>query len=282
MGSKTAQVARLLGLGCLFALSVGGCKWDLGQAFFHPSVDERVQGSLEMPWPGPVEVNPDSFRFAMFGDPQVHSDLKHLVGRFGEDVGPRGIDFFCVLGDLTQDATEEEVGVMKAALDSVGIPYYCTIGNHDLYQKEGWQRFKDNFGPGCHSVVIADKLKLIFLDTAEGAVGKNQFDWFERELGDSTPLKIVGTHFPCYDGVTPWMGRMASTAERNKLQYLLKHYGAYALVSGHIHAWRYTEVDGVLHFIVGTMSIQLDYGKNGYLLFTVVGDSVSWERVEFQ
>ena len=25
---------------------ITGCKWDLGQTLFHPSVDERVQGSL--------------------------------------------------------------------------------------------------------------------------------------------------------------------------------------------------------------------------------------------
>lgn len=292
MNSRTAQAqaqaqaVRFLGLSlsCLLALSVAGCNWDLTQVIFRPPVDKRVQESIsgEIPWPEPVPVNPDSFCFAMFGDPQVHADSQHLLGRFREDVRNRGIDFFCVLGDLTHDATREEVNVVKAALDSVGVPYYATIGNHDLYQKDGWQLFKENFGPSCYSVTIAGRLKLIFLDTAEGAVGETQFDWFEQKLLDSGGyLRVVGTHFPCYDGITPGMYRLASTAERNKLQYLLQESGTYALVSGHIHGWRHTEIGGVHHFVAGTMALDLDYGRNGYLLLTFAGDSLSWERVDF-
>ncbi len=279
MNSSYAPIARLL-----FVLLLGGCTWDLDQAICHPSVERRVTESLsgELGVPEPVAVNPDSFRFAMFGDPQVHADLEHRLGRFAQDIGPNGIDFFCVLGDLTHDATEAEIAVIKAGLDSVGVPYYVTLGNHDLYQRDGWDRFKEEFGPSCYSVVIADRVKLIFLDTADGTVGKTQFDWLERELDDNRYVKVVGTHFPCYDGITPCMWRMAGAAERYKLQYLLQEYGAYAFVSGHIHGWRYTLVQDVHHFIVGTMAPGgLDYGTHGYLLLTFSRGILSWDRVEF-
>jgi len=276
-------------IGLLLALFVGlalfaGCVWDVGQFFCRIPVDERVRESLsgEIPWPEPVAVNPDSFRFAVFGDPQVHADLKHLVGRFREDVAPRAIDFFCVLGDLTHDATGEEVAVIKAALDSVGRPYYTTIGNHDLYRKDGWRLFKENFGPSCYSVTLASRLKLVFLDTAEGTIGSTQFDWLERELEASRDfVTVVGTHFPVYEGFTPMMWRLASTAERHRLQSILEQNRVFAYTSGHIHGWRHTEVGGVQHFIAGTMAVSLDYGTNGYLLFTFAGDSLSWEFVEF-
>jgi len=270
----------------LIALLFCSCDWDLSQALFHPSVEQRVAESLsgDLGTPEPVDVDPDSFRFAVFGDPQVHSDSIHMLARFAQDVGPGRIDFFCVLGDLTHDATEEEVGFIRQELDRVGIPYYVTTGNHDLYQFEGWDRFKHSFGPATYSVVIAQKVRLVFIDTASEAIGPTQFDWLESELLERAGphVTLVGTHFPIYDGITPTLYRTGSTAERYKLQHLLQSSGTYALVSGHIHGFRHTVAGSVQHFICGTMAPDdLNSGSKGYLLFTFAHDSLSWEFVEF-
>ena len=285
MNSRHTALVRILGFVLLGIFLWAGCAWDLGQAVFHPSTEQRVRESLsgDLGVPAPVSAGPDSFCFAMFGDPQIRSDHRHLFDRFKQDVESRGMDFFAVLGDLTHDATADEVEVLKGLLEGVGIPYYVTIGNHDLYQRDGWVRYKDNFGPSCYSVVIADAVKIILLDTAGGTIGETQFDWLERELDDGgRHVKVVGTHFPCYAGSVPLMGRMASGAERYKLQHLLQEHDVYAYVSGHIHAWRHTAIGGVHHFIVGTMNpYGLDYGKEGYLLFSFACGSLSWEHVEF-
>lgn len=267
------------------SLLLCGCDWDLSQVLFHPTVEHRVSESLSgnLGTPGPAEVDPDSFRFAVFGDPQVHSDSVHMLERFARDVGLNRIDFFCVLGDLTHDATREQVGFISQALDAVGIPYYVTAGNHDLYQAEGWDRFKQAFGPATYSVVFADKVKLVFIDTASELIGPTQFDWLETELGQAGQyVTLVGTHFPVYDGTFPTLYRTGSTAERYKLQHLLQSSGAYALVSGHIHGFRHTLAGKLHHFICGTMAPdELDYGSKGYLLFTFAHDSLSWEFAEF-
>lgn len=275
--------SRLAGL-LIGLLALGGCDWDVTQFILYPSVEQRVQESLGLPAPGPPVVNPDSFRFALFGDPQVRADLVHRLGRFTADVADSGIAFFGVLGDLTHDATEIEVHTIRAAFDSTGIPCYTTIGNHDLFQAESWERCKDVFGPATYSVVVADRLKLIFLDTASGTIGPTQFDWLETELDDNgRHLKIVCTHYPLYDGSTPIAWRLGSTAERARLQSLLRDYRAWGYVSGHIHGWRHTEVAGVNHFICGTMSAHpLDYGEPGYLLLTFAHDSLAWRKVDFE
>jgi 3',5'-cyclic AMP phosphodiesterase CpdA len=208
-----------------------------------------------------------------------------MFDRFKQDALARGVGFFCVLGDLTEHATADERDSIVKDLESVGLPYYATIGNHELYQADGWDWFKETFGPSCCPVVIADRIKLIFLDTADGLIGQTQYDWLESELDDGGQyLKIVGTHYPAFDGPEPIMWRVASTVERTKLQHLLQKYRAYALVSGHIHGWRHAVVSGVNHFIVGTMPPGgLDYGgEKGYLLFTFAHDSLSWERVRFE
>ena len=266
-------------------LLLAGCAWDLDQVVCHPSVEERARESLsgELPAPAPPEVLPDSFRFAMFGDPQVNADLEHRLGRFARDVESLGIDFFCVLGDLTHDATQAEVAEARRALDATGIPWYVTAGNHDLYQDDGWQRFKDSFGPSCYSVAVAGRVKLIFLDTADGTVGATQFAWLEEQLAADDLIKVFGTHFPCCDGSLPSLYRLGGTAERYKLQHLLQDHGAWGIVAGHIHGWRHAVAGGVHHFIAGSMAPgRLDDGTPGYLLITFAGDSLSWNKVELE
>jgi len=266
------------------ALLLLACKWNLTQAVLHPTVEQRVNECLSgtIPWPGPVQVNPDSFRFAVLTDPHFgKSDTLDVTGIRAE-FNRLGVDFFLVLGDLVHDGLADEYSLAVAMLDSIGLPYYSTIGNHDLYQADGWQQFKERFGPSCYVVTVGDQLKLIFLDTAEGAIGPTQFDWLDDELADTTVTKLVATHYPLYDGSMPGPYRLSSTAERNKLQHLLTNHHVPAIVSGHVHAWRHTAVDGVDHFIAGSMSPgALDYGDRGMLVFTFARDSLAWTHVPF-
>ncbi len=263
-------------------LALCACNWDLLGIATRPTVEDRVKEDLydSLEPPGPVNVSTDSFSFAVFSDPQIGHDYQSRLGRFRQEVAGRGIEFFCVLGDLTNDATADEVDSIKLQLERVGLPYYVTIGNHDLYQADGWERFKQNYGPSCYSVTVADRLKLIFLDTADGTIGPTQFGWFEGELQDSLYARIVLTHFPVYDGEKPIMWRLASDAERAKVQSLLEKYDAHYWCAGHIHGLRHTQVDAVHHLTCGAMAQSLDYGNPGYLLFTFARDSLSWQFIE--
>ncbi|MBN2465915.1 metallophosphoesterase [candidate division WOR-3 bacterium] len=274
---------RIALLGSAVLLALCACEWNLWGTVVRPTVEDRVRESLSgaLPAPDSVAVNPDSFCFAVFGDPQIGHDFQTSLARFKEEAAERGMDFFCVLGDLTNDATPEECDSIKAQLDRVGIPYYATIGNHDLYQADGWERFKQDYGPSCYAVAVADRIKLVFLDTADGTIGLTQFDWFESELQDTLLTRIVLTHFPVFDGERPVMWRLASGAERVKVQSLLERYGAYAWCAGHIHGWRHMQVGSVNHFTCGSMAPgTLDYGNPGYLLFRFAHGSLSWQFVE--
>jgi 3',5'-cyclic AMP phosphodiesterase CpdA len=275
-------------------LLVCSCSWDLGQVFFHPDVEHRVRQSLsgEAGAPDTIAVPADSFRFAVFADLHVGKGSRDYLADYRRHADSLGIAFFCVAGDLTHNAYLSEFQTARARLDSLG-PYYVTLGNHDLYRADGWDRYVGHFGPSCYSVPAGRQVRLIFLDTGEGRLGPSQFDWLKEQLADTAwpaarhsslvtrHWTVVITHFPLFDGDAPGIYRMASAAERAKLQSLLRQYGAYALVSGHIHGWRFTEVQGVNHFIIGTITDALDYGTPGYLLFTCAGDSLRWQHVEF-
>jgi 3',5'-cyclic AMP phosphodiesterase CpdA len=259
-------------------LLAAACEWDMGQFIAHPAVDQRVRESLADSVVAPTL--PDSFRFAVISDIHIGEDGTGRIPAFRDSIASRGLGFFCVTGDLTDGGTPDQYALAKAALDSAGLPYLVTIGNHDLYQASGWTSFKTLFGPSCYSVVVGDRLKLIFLDTADGLVGQRQFDWLEDELndGDAT-VKIVLSHYSFYDGTTPIVWRFASGPERYKLQYYLDSFGVKAYVGGHLHGWRHTTIDSVEHFINALSPGEMDYGEPGILIFTFANDSLSWEHV---
>jgi hypothetical protein len=54
------------------------------------------------------------------------------------------------------------------------------------------------------------------------------------------------------------------------------------MVSGHLHGWRHTRIDGTNYFISGMPPEGMDYGNPGYVLFTWAHDSLSWERCEYE
>lgn len=282
----TSRSGRLAAPALAVALLLVGCdlgEIDFSQGFSHPSTERRVQESLALPAPGPPAVDPDSFSFALFGDVHVNRNAGYR-NRFGwlrDEVAERGIDFVVVLGDLADQGLADEYDAARAALDSLGVPVYAVLGNHDLYQADGWESFKLRFGPSTYAVTVAGRVKLILLDTAGGELGATQFDWLEEELaGPGAPVRLVGTHYALFDGADPMLWRMPSSAERLKLVALMRDHGVRALVSGHLHGFRHAFIGATEHFIVGTMGAgELDYGEPGFLLMTWARDTLTWQFV---
>lgn len=275
------RVGMLLVLSALVA-----CGKNLGQILLAPSVESRVADSLSGTWAAPSAMTPgnvNDFYFAAFADSQVRAENVTRLAAFKTSAVARGVSFFVVLGDLTEDATTGEFSQIKTALDGVGIPYYVTIGNHDLFQRApdgGWDTWKSTFGPATYAVTIASRVRFIFLDTASGDIGATQFKWLETQLATSVPVTIVGSHYPIYDGVTPVMWRLTSVEERYKLTSILDRAGVYAYVAGHVHGYKQTRVGSTLHFTIGSMyPYGLDYGNPGYVLFHYLNGVMSWEWV---
>ncbi len=208
-----------------------------------------------------------------------------MLTAFKQEVVNRDIDFFTVLGDLSEDGTSEELTTIKADLDQVGVPYYATIGNHDLFQdssKGGWDQWKSTFGAATYSVTLGGVVRIILLDTATGNIGATQFRWLENQLKTPVPFTLVGSHYPVNGGPSPSIWRLESVEERYKLTHLLNRYGVYAYVAGHLHAFEEDRVgNDILHLTVGSMyPYSLDFGSRGYVLFEYNHGSLTWQRIE--
>ena len=162
-------IAFFVGVVIAVCSLVFGCGKNPMEMFFHPNVDTRFSDSLKLATPTAVAVNSTQFNFAVFSDVHKLEGNSTLLSRFGADVAPKNIGFFVVVGDLTENATTTEYNEVKTELQAVGIPYYATIGNHDLFQAPsagGWGGWKSTFGPGTYSVTIAGVVRFIFLDSA--------------------------------------------------------------------------------------------------------------------
>lgn len=273
------------GLALLFL----SCSKNLTEVFFHPSVDERANESLSgtLPVPTPIPLgDPNQFNFAVFADVhQLQQQNNTLLPRFEQDIASNQISFFVVLGDLTEDGLVNEFKTVKTTLDSVGIPYYTTVGNHDLFQdpsQAGWGTYKSTFGPATYSVTLANAVRFIFLDTASGDIGQVQFQWLKNQLTTQVPFTFVGSHYPIYDGISPIMWRLSSVDERYELMSLLEQNNVYAYLAGHIHGYRETHLNQIHHFTVGSMyPYGLDYGVHGYLLFSFDHGQMSYQHITF-
>lgn len=265
-----------------------GCGKDLSQIFFHSSVSQRfndsTSGTLAVPSPFALP-SPNAFNFAVFGDSHVNSRNESLLSRFKQDVTSKNLSFFVVLGDITEDGSTSELIQAKADLDAVGIPYFTTVGNHDLFQSGsngGWDVWKTTFGAATYSVTFANVVRFLLIDTSSGQIGAEQFDWLRSQLSSQIQYTFVGSHYSIYDGTMPSMWRLESVEERYELIDILNAGNVYAYVGAHTHGFRQSQLGSVLHFVTGSMYHDtLDYGSHGYLLFSYSGGQMSWQQVKF-
>lgn len=276
-------IAFFVGVVIAVCSLVFGCGKNPMEMFFHPNADTRFSDSLKLATPTAVAVNSTAFNFAVFSDVHKLEGNSTLLSRFGADVAPKNIGFFVVVGDLTENATTTEYNEVKTELQAVGIPYYATIGNHDLFQAPsagGWGGWKSTFGPGTYSVTIAGVVRFIFLDSGSGDIGDEQFAWLESQLATKVTYTFVCSHYPIYDGMIPWIYRLESYEERFRLASILNKYGVYAYVAGHLHGFRHSQIGQVEHFIVGSMyPDSLDIGVHGYVLFSYNNGTLSWNWI---
>jgi 3',5'-cyclic AMP phosphodiesterase CpdA len=258
-------------------LCLGSCGFNVLESTLYSDLKARFSDSRGLPAPAPaLPSQTNHFTFAIMADTQIRMEDKHWFSEMNTLITEYGIRFFLVLGDLTEHAKEDEAVLMKRTLDGTGIPYYVTVGNHDISNKDGWALFKRYFGPATYSVVIGKAVKFIFFDTASGMVGEEQFKWLQAELDDNRYMKIVGTHYPLVD-TSGLNWQLPSKEERYKLISLLNAGKAAAYACGHFHGYAHTQISGFQHFITGSMYPYVtDAGDHGLAVFTYDNGTLTW------
>ncbi len=177
-------------------------------------------------------------RFVHASDPQVTDpDARQRFEATLADVAAldKPVAFAVVTGDLVHSANEAQFTEVAQAFDQSPLPLYPVIGDHDLdpdsLRVRSYERW---FGPTCYSFDKGGVHFVAFNNVAPiSADGEwRQYDWLAADIAQASGQVVMLTHF------------MTSRADLDRYTAM----GVDAVFSGHWHANRIRQVDGVTEF----------------------------------
>lgn len=148
-------------------------------------------------------------------------------------------DFCLLVGDLAEHGTASELGAMRDALRSFGVPHHAVIGNHDYVSPIDRRPYEELFPRSLNYHFVHRGWQFIGLDSSEGMNYRNTriqpatFQWLEQtlpKLARSQPT-VLFTHFPLGDGV------LMRPMNADDLLAPLLDYNLVAVFNGHFHGF---------------------------------------------
>ncbi len=219
-----------------------------------------------------------------------------------------------------KDEFATQVKLYKEISDSMGIPYYNCMGNHDVL---GWDRRRKvpptdpDFGKkyimdalhwekpyysfdhkGWHFAVL-DCIHPIQADHGPGyepRIGDEQLEWLAYDLGAAgVRPKIVMTHIAAFANIAqqkgdpnePGMPGWAILRDTLKLQHILERHNVKALLQGHTHTpeeYRWRDVWYITSPAVSGSWWSGDWTGHGpgYTVFTChPGGELTWRMTPY-
>jgi len=188
-----------------------------------------------------------SFRFALLSDVQEALDR---VGDIFERINAEpDVSFLFGAGDLTEQGTHEQLQQYQDELLALNVPYYTTLGNHELGQSPSL--YHDYFGRGSFSFVYR-QVRFTLLDSASATLDRAVWDWLDGWLEQGrNGVHVVSMHIAPIDPSGVRNGSFASRAEASKLIGTLAAAGVDLTVYGHVHSYYAFENAGIPAFISG-------------------------------
>jgi len=195
----------------------------------------------------PDGQTPSAFRFAVMSDVQEAIDrVQDIYRRINREPD---IDFLLGAGDLTEHGSAEELEHFQRELQGLDIPYYTTLGNHEL--RESPSLFQPYFGR-CNQSFEWRGVRFTLLDSASATIDPLAYDWLEDWLRlGANGLHVVAMHVPPRD---PYGLRELAFADRNEAAKLLARLatgGVDLTLYGHIHSYYHFENAGIPAYISG-------------------------------
>ncbi|MFD2513540.1 metallophosphoesterase family protein [Pontibacter locisalis] len=219
-----------------------------------------------------LNISPaDTLKFILTADTQgFYEENELLVQHVNQHNGDA--DFLLLGGDITDFGLTMEFRLVNDDFKKLKMPYVAVIGNHDAINN-GQEVFRAMYGDYDISFAVGGS-KFILLNTNYLEFDKKvpDLDWLEKELAASTGYQnvFVLSHIP------PTNNEFGpQKAER--YSNLVSNYNVAFSLHGHNHSFRFHHpFDGRIPYLeTGATE------KREYIVFTVIGDKVSYERIKF-
>lgn len=279
---------------------------ETGTALFYREIDKRKKMSF---YPFELEKSNDGTEhsFILFADPQTEDeeDMRKFQTETIPDLQQTlkkeklknvfGVSDGDILYDNLEMYPDYEREVKKTK-----IPFFQVLGNHDLIEttqtdEQSITTFENHFGPTyysfnrgrVHYVILDD---IFWFGEYIGYVNQKMLDWLKRDLSfveKGRPV-VIFTHIPPHTTYANRYGvddsiNAIRIVNKDLLYDLLKPYKSY-FICGHTHESQYiTDGDSEVHVcgaVCGgwwTGPICYDGTPNGYSIYKVKGDKISWQ-----
>jgi len=244
-------------------------------------------------WPGCARWagnrRDSSFQFAVLNDTHFQSprcpEWFERVRASIRTHRPRP-EFTLMLGDLVEHGTESELGGMRDALRSFGMPFHPVIGNHDYLSDTDRSAWNKMFPRRLNYAFMHRGWQFIALDSTQGTRWKETriqpatFQWLDNELPrlDRAAPTVAFTHFPLGDGVR------YRPLNADDLLARLVDFNLVAVLSGHWHGFTERRRDPAV--LTTNCCCAVSRGNHdgssakGYFLCTATADGLQRQSVE--
>ena len=253
--------------------------------------------------------NQQTHAFITWADPQVldtselvllrevAQDVKQTANGLSDSMPVHGIS----CGDIVFDRLEL-FDPYKDVVSITGIPFYQSIGNHDMnYNRRSDElsvrSYNSAFGPAYYSFNVGNihyiTLKNVFYYGDSylyfGYLDETQLQWLERDLSrvKKNSTVVINMHIPSKYGDAEKAAYMSlfrnSLMNREALYKLLAPFNTHIL-AGHSHTqWNTIIAPNIMEHVHAAASgawwqgdIATDGSPKGYTVYEVRGDSISW------
>jgi Icc protein len=214
------------------------CRFDLALP-----ADEAVE--LELAPPDAAVA--DRFRFAAMGD--IQTALPRVDEVFEAINRQPGLRFVFSMGDLVEDGRLEEYDLLLEKLERLDIPYFSTIGNHEL--RANLDRWHALFGRyNLHFTFKGAAFTMV--DSGNASLDPLVYDWLDDWLDqEAGAVHVFGTHYPPIDPIGVRQGAFRSRKEAAKLLARLADGNVDLTLYGHIHSFYAFSNAGIPAYISG-------------------------------
>jgi 3',5'-cyclic AMP phosphodiesterase CpdA len=209
---------------------------------------ELPAGTSRFRFGPPDAADRGTFRFALMSDVQeAIDDVQDVYERMNEEPDVR---FLLGAGDLTENGSEGQLGRFRDELMALDVPYYTTLGNHELGSDDP-PLYQDWFGRASFQFSFRGVV-FTMLDSASATLDPLVYDWLDGWLARGrNSVHVVAMHIPPLDPTGVRNGAFASRGEAAALLARFAEFGVDLTLYGHIHSFYEFDNAGIPAFISG-------------------------------